>query len=54
VCGIQNGTTCASGGSTFNVPPGSRLSIEVIPQGDIDAFDLLFGWRATSLKMSAN
>jgi hypothetical protein len=47
-CGIQgNSTSCASGGS-IDVPPGSTLVIEVIAQGNVDAFDLLLGWRATT------
>jgi hypothetical protein len=47
-CGIQgNGTSCSSAGSVA-VPPGSTLVIEVIAQGNIDAFDLLLGWRATT------
>jgi Collagen triple helix repeat (20 copies) len=42
---------CNSAGNTFNVPAGSTLAISVVVNSLFDpvpAFDLLFGWRATT------
>jgi hypothetical protein len=43
-----DGTGCNTGGNAGNVPAGSTLAIMVFVGGLVPAFDVLFGWRATT------
>jgi hypothetical protein len=41
-------TNCTGPAAPISVPAGSTIAIKVTTSEDIDDYDLLFGWRATS------